>query len=209
MKRLHPVMWDHASACVSPAAPRSSNARAPRSCEGTLQSNPACVLLCVPRQPREEELLVELEEKERQLAIAAEIGQSLVHKAEDLQRRHDMLAESAARTSSGMDESDYRIREVTSQNERLLELLAQSEADLAEVQKQSASEPAASPAGEGNEGFDESDQPSVRKQQQVIVVMRSEITALQQRVAELNKDNEELLEAKLMEEVCLPFFSVM
>ena len=47
-----------------------------------------------------------------------------------------MMAESAARTSSGMDEREYRIRELTAQNDRLLELLAQSEADVAELQKQ-------------------------------------------------------------------------
>ena len=45
----------------------------------------------------------------------------------------------SARTSSGMDENEYRVREVTAQNERLLELLAQSEAEVAELQKRTAS----------------------------------------------------------------------
>ena len=36
-------------------------------------------LICVHRlQPREQELLMELEEKDRQLALAAKLGQSLV-----------------------------------------------------------------------------------------------------------------------------------
>lgn len=122
------------------------------------------------------------------------------YKTEDLQRRHDMMAESAARTSSGMDEREYRIREVTAQNDRLLELLAQSEADVAELQKQFNSSPAASPAVEHADAPDMMAEASVEELQQVVEVTRSELTTLQQRVAELNKDNAEILEAKLLEE---------
>ena len=110
-----------------------------------------------------------------------------------------------------MDENEYRVREVTAQNERLLELLAQSEAEVAELQKRTASSsPAASPAAESNYTADTNDRPSAQELQQAIEVARSEVTALQQRVAELDKDNAELLEAKLMEEVracsTLPLF---
>ena len=122
------------------------------------------------------------------------------YKTEDLQRRHDMLAESAARTSSGMDEREYRIREVTAQNDRLLELLAQSEADVEELQKQLNSSPAASPAAEHTNEPNTTGKSTVEELQQVVEVTRSELTTLQQRVAELNKDNAELLEAKLLEE---------
>ena len=111
-----------------------------------------------------------------------------------------MLAESAARTSSGMDEREYRIREVTAQNDRLLELLAQSEADVVELQKQLNSSPAASPAVEHTDARDMMANTSVEELQQIVEVTRSELTTLQQRVAELNKDNAEILEAKLLEE---------
>ena len=70
-------------------------------------------------QPREQELLEELDEKEQQLRVAAQLGQSLVARTEELQERHDFLAHSAALTSTGMEESDYRIREVTAENRRL------------------------------------------------------------------------------------------
>lgn len=113
-----------------------------------------------------------------------------------------MYVNASARTSSGMDENEYRVREVTAQNERLLELLAQSEAEVAELQKRTASaSSAASPAAERNHTADANDRPSVQELQQALEVARSEVTALQQRVAELDKDNAALLEAKLMEEV--------
>ena len=112
-----------------------------------------------------------------------------------------MMAESAARTSSGMDEREYRIRELTAQNDRLLELLAQSEADVAELQKQLNSSPAASPAVEHTDAPATMAEASVEELQQLVEVTRSELTTLQQRVAELNKDNAEILEAKLLEEV--------
>ena len=113
-----------------------------------------------------------------------------------------MYVNASVRTSSGMDENEYRVRELSAQNERLLELLAQSEAEVAELQKRTASSsPTTSPAAEHNYTADPNDQPSVQELQQVVEAARSEVTALQQRVAELDKDNAELLEAKLMEEV--------
>eukprot|EP01043_Picozoa_sp_COSAG02_P059155 COSAG02_NODE_7489_length_2989_cov_6.657383_1_plen_76_part_10 len=76
-----------------------------------------------------------------------------------------MMAESAARTSSGVDEREYRIREVTAQNDRLLELLAQSEADVEELQKQLNSSPTASPAVENTNDPKTTSEPTVKELQ--------------------------------------------
>jgi hypothetical protein len=156
-----------------------------------------------PATPRELELLALLDEKDdllaekdRQLAMAAELGQSLVQKTEALQQQSDSIAASAAHTSSREDESEYRIREVTAQNERLLELLAQSEAEVAELQQhqQQQASPAASPATRSVDGAAEQTAQELRA---VADAALGEATALRQQALALDQENAELLEGKL------------
>jgi hypothetical protein len=156
-----------------------------------------------PATPRELELLALLDEKDdllaekdRQLAMAAELGQSLVQKTEALQQQSDSIAASAAHTSSREDESEYRIREVTAQNERLLELLAQSEAEVAELQQQQQQQasPAASPATSRIDGAAEQTAQELRA---VADAALGEATALRQQALALDQENAELLEGKL------------
>ena len=159
-----------------------------------------------PATPRELELLALLDEKDdllaekdRQLAMAAELGQSLVQKTEALQQQSDSIAASAAHTSSREDESEYRIREVTAQNERLLELLAQSEAEVAELQQQQQQQasPAASPATSRIDGAAEQTAQELRA---VADAALGEATALRQQALALDQENTELLEGKLAAE---------
>jgi DNA repair exonuclease SbcCD ATPase subunit len=84
-----------------------------------------------PQTARERELVAELEEQEQKLQMAAEMGQSLVERTEQLQEQIDALSQREARCSVALEEQEYRVRELTAENSQLHEIIVAREAALA------------------------------------------------------------------------------
>jgi len=84
----------------------------------------------------EADVLGELQEREDQLRQAAELGQSLLQRTEDLQLANEQLAAEARVANEVVEETEYRVHELTSESARLHALLEAKEAALEEKEEE-------------------------------------------------------------------------
>ena len=80
--------------------------------------------------PREQELLGDVQEKDAQLQMAAELGQSLVARTEALEIENEALVETSCRQEVAAEEHAYRIDELLAETARLHEIINGNEAEL-------------------------------------------------------------------------------
>ena len=72
-----------------------------------------------------EQLLAEMEEKEQQLALAAEFGTTLLARTEELQTERDDLEREREAAVLASEEHEYRAQELSANVERLAEEAAE------------------------------------------------------------------------------------
>lgn len=84
------------------------------------------------------DLAAELEEKDKQLRRAAELGQSLLQRTEALQAMNRDLENERDGATDAIEEHEYRIVELTADASRLKQIVRIKEVHLAEMQREAA-----------------------------------------------------------------------
>ena len=102
-----------------------------------------------------EALLEEMEEKEEQLRLAAEFGQTLLERTEELQEENEAMEREKEAAVAEAEEHEYRARELQDNLDRLAEEAASKDAALdearAEVERKEAEMEEKLKAMEGND----------------------------------------------------------
>jgi chromosome segregation ATPase len=140
----------------------------------------------------EPDVLRELQEKDEQLRKAAELGQSLLRRTEELQVANAQLAQQEQLANEAVEESEWRVQELTSESTRLRELiedkeleLEQKEQELREAQEATAAAASASAIGRALDAVADTAGPRAAQAQAEIQRLREEVDALQEREAEV------------------------
>lgn len=142
------------------------------------------------------DVLQELVEKDEQLRKAAEIGQSLLRRTEELQLANAQLLEQEQLANEAAEESEWRVQELTSESTRLRELiedkeleLEQKEMELREAQEETTAAASASAIGRALDAVADTEghrQRNVQAQAE-IQRLRDEVDELQEREAEVQR----------------------
>lgn len=143
----------------------------------------------------EADVLLELQLKDEQLRKAAELGQSLLRRTEELQLQNAQLAQQEILANEAVEESEWRVQELTSESVRLRELieakeleLERKELELREAQEATAAAASASAIGRALDAVADRDTaaPHAAQAQAEIQRLREEVGQLQQREAEVH-----------------------
>jgi chromosome segregation ATPase len=77
-----------------------------------------------------------LQEKDEQLMRAAQLGQSLLARATELEQANELLREEHERASSSLEEQQYRVKELSGQSATLHQIVTAKERSVAELEQQ-------------------------------------------------------------------------
>jgi DNA repair exonuclease SbcCD ATPase subunit len=140
----------------------------------------------------ESDIVLELQEKDEQLRLAAELGQSLLRRTEELQLANEQLLAQGALANEAVEESEWRVQELTGESARLHQLvedkeleLERKELELREAQEESAAAASASAIGRALDAVADTGGPRAAQAQAEIQRLREEVEELQEREAEV------------------------
>ena len=126
-----------------------------------------------------------------QLSLAAELGQSLLQRTEDLQLANEQLAAEARFANEVVEETEYRVHELTSENARLHALLEDKEAALEQKEEQLRAaleeREKAEPSAEAASPTASSARPMAARPAQAeaeLLTLRQQVDDLQERMAQ-------------------------
>ena len=140
----------------------------------------------------EADVLLELQLKDEQLRKAAELGQSLLRRTEELQLQNAQLAQQEIFANEAVEESEWRVQELTTESVRLRELiedkeleLERKELELREAQEATAAAASAQAIGRALDAVADTGAPRAAQAQAEIQRLREEVAQLQERETEV------------------------
>ena len=145
----------------------------------------------------EQDILLELQEKDEQLRLAAELGQSLLRRTEELQTHNEQLLAQSQLANEAVEETEWRVQELTGESARLHSLvedkeleLEQKELELREALEAGASV-SASAIGRAIDAVADAAPPRTAQAQTELDRLRDEVEELRERQAEVQHGWEE------------------